>query len=119
MTHAFPSLIPIQRPIRLEVDDAIYAASFGLVMTPRFVVPAAWRMWNGGAIWRLAQATLMDRDWSTLPVLADALEEAGCAEEDLLHHFREVKHQLKHCAALFRLLEGLLGFGCARESAAQ
>lgn len=108
MTHAIPRVGQIAGPSRLDVDDAIWFANFGLVLTPRFAVPATWRAWGGGAIWRLAQAAQQGRDWSTLPVLADALEEAGGGEEDLLLHFRTVSHRLRHCAALLRLLEGLL-----------
>jgi hypothetical protein len=36
----------------------------------------------------LASATYAERDWRTLGVLADALEEAGCQEELLLRHLR-------------------------------
>jgi hypothetical protein len=108
--HAAPSCSQIVGRTRLEVDDAFFVVDFGFVLTPSFAVPAAWRNWDGGAIWRLAQAAQLGRDWATLPVLADALEEAGCTEEELVRHFREVNHRLGHCAALLRLVEGLCGF---------
>jgi hypothetical protein len=36
----------------------------------------------------LARAAYADRDWGLLPVLADALEEAGCTEGQVLQHLR-------------------------------
>jgi hypothetical protein len=38
----------------------------------------AWLAWHDGAVPRLAQAIYDRRDFASLPVLADALEEAGC-----------------------------------------
>jgi hypothetical protein len=97
----------IRGPTRLEVDEFFFPGPPAVVLMPRFAVPSAWLEFDDGAIWRLAQAAQMGRDWSVLPVLADALEEAGCDEEDLLRHFREVDHKHRHCTALMRLLEGL------------
>lgn len=50
---------------------------------------AGWLTWNNGTIPKLAQAIYDDRDWSAMPVLADALEEAGCREGAILQHCRE------------------------------
>jgi hypothetical protein len=47
-----------------------------------------WLSWNGGTVVKLARKIYDERDWSGLGVLADALEEAGCADEDILHHLR-------------------------------
>jgi hypothetical protein len=111
LTHARPSVERLVTTTRLEVDDAFHVCGVGFVLTPWFAVPASWRTSDGGAVWRLAQAVQMGRDWATLPVLADALEEAGCVDPDLLHHFRAVEHRLGHCAALLRLLQGLRDSG--------
>jgi hypothetical protein len=58
-------------------------------------VDAAWRGWNNGTIVRLAQAAYEERqlpcgllDNARLAVLADALEEAGCASARILEHLR-------------------------------
>jgi hypothetical protein len=37
------------------------------------------------------------RRWSDLPVLADALEEAGCAERLILDHCRAGKRHARTC----------------------
>lgn len=48
----------------------------------------AWLEWNGGTVRQLAQQIRGSGDSGTLPVLADALEEAGCDERELLTRCR-------------------------------
>jgi hypothetical protein len=49
----------------------------------------AWLVWNEGAVGKLAQGIYEDRAFDHMPILADALEEAGCANEDILTHCRD------------------------------
>jgi hypothetical protein len=53
-------------------------------------VPAAVLAWNDGCIPKLAAGICQDRDFSSkrMGVLADALEEAGATDEDVLGHLR-------------------------------
>jgi hypothetical protein len=55
----------------------------------------AWRDWNGGTVRKLAQAIHDERRFADLPVLADALEEAGCNDESALSHCRDPG--ARHC----------------------
>ncbi len=48
----------------------------------------------------LARAAFASADFSLLPVLADALEEAGCDSADLLGHLRGVGVHVRGCWAL-------------------
>jgi hypothetical protein len=55
-----------------------------------------WLSWNGGTVRRLAEAVYEQRqlpsghlDNALLAVLADALEEAGCRDADILAHCRQ------------------------------
>jgi hypothetical protein len=48
----------------------------------------AWLHWRAGAIPTFAQAVCEGRAFDCLPVLADALEEAGCDNPDVLNHCR-------------------------------
>jgi hypothetical protein len=67
-------------------------------------VPRTWLTWNNGTVWQLAEAIYHGRDWESLPLLADALEEAGCTEPDLLAHLRERGPHVRGCWALDLLL---------------
>lgn len=48
----------------------------------------AWRGWNDRCIERVAGAMLLGPTWQDGPILADALEDAGCNHDGLLHHLR-------------------------------
>jgi hypothetical protein len=48
----------------------------------------AWLARDDGIVLKLAQALYRERRFGDLPVLADALEEAGCTEEAVLTHCR-------------------------------
>lgn len=54
--------------------------------------PAKWLTdvlsWNDRAVPRLAAAIYDERAFDRMPILADALEDAGCADEEILNHCR-------------------------------
>jgi hypothetical protein len=54
---------------------------------PAVIAPAV-LAYNGGTVAKLARAINDTRDFDHLPVLADALEEAGCTDSVLLAHCR-------------------------------
>ncbi len=56
--------------------------------------------WQGGTVPRLAAAIRDRADLAALPVLADALEEAGCADETILGHLRSPGPHLCGCWCL-------------------
>lgn len=51
-------------------------------------VRSNWLRWNDGVIGEMARAIYEERRFDEMGVLADALEEAGCADEDILGHCR-------------------------------
>lgn len=63
-------------------------------------VDHAWFNWNGGTLPKLAQAIYENRCFADLPILADALEEAGCANVELLGHLRGPGPHGRGCWAL-------------------
>jgi hypothetical protein len=67
-------------------------------------VDRRWLTWNGGTIPTLAQAIYDDRAFDRLPILADALEEAGCADVDLLAHCRSGGEHARGCWVVDLLL---------------
>jgi hypothetical protein len=64
----------------------------------------AWLAWNSGTIPKLAQAMYDERAFGHLPILADALEEAGCEDADLLGHLRGPGPHVRGCWAVDLLL---------------
>ena len=65
---------------------------------------AAWLAWNGGTVPRIAQAIYAERAFDRLPVLADALEDAGCANADVLAHCRSGGEHVRGCWVIDLLL---------------
>lgn len=54
----------------------------------------SWLTWNDRTIPRLAQAIYDECAFDRMPILADALEEAGCSNADILYHCRNI---CRHC----------------------
>jgi hypothetical protein len=47
-----------------------------------------WLRWDGGVVPRMARAMQAGRSWEELPILADALQDAGCCDNNVLEHLR-------------------------------
>src|SRR5262249_5222374 len=62
-----------------------------------------WLAGEGRPIPRLAPTIDTEQAWERLPILGDALEEAGCTDEEILVHCRETAH-LRGCWVLGLLL---------------
>jgi hypothetical protein len=63
----------------------------------------AWLAWKNGTIVRMAQAIYRDRLFGDLPVLGDALEEAGCSDDHFLSHCRSGGPHVRGCWVIDRL----------------
>jgi hypothetical protein len=71
----------------------------------RPVVPdPVWLRWNDGIIPRLAQGIYHERAFDRLPILADALEEAGCTNPEMLDHCRQPGTHARGCWVVDALL---------------
>jgi hypothetical protein len=57
----------------------------------------AWLAWAGGAVPNLAQAIYAERAFERMPILADALEEAGCTNAEILDHCRGRDGHVRGC----------------------
>ncbi len=77
---------------------------FGNPFRPAPAIDPSWLAWNGRLVSRLAHDAYDRRRFEELPVLADALEEAGCDEADLLGHLRGPGPHARGCWALDLLL---------------
>jgi hypothetical protein len=60
--------------------------------------------WNGGTVPKLAQAIYAARAFDRLPILADALEDAGCHDVGILAHCRKPGEHVRGCWCVDLLL---------------
>jgi hypothetical protein len=67
-------------------------------------VASAWLKWNDGVVPCLARSVYEEGAFERLPVLADALEDAGCRHEPLLGHLRGPGPHVRGCWAVDLLL---------------
>jgi hypothetical protein len=67
-------------------------------------VEASWRVWGNGIIPALALGVYEDEAWDRMPILGDALEDAGCIDETILAHCREPGEHVRGCWVLDLLL---------------
>ena len=65
---------------------------------------AKWLRWNDGTLVRIAQAIYDNRAFDRLPILADALEDAGCDNADILAHCRGPGPHVRGCWVVDLLL---------------
>jgi hypothetical protein len=100
----------------LDLTDPRMAAERGLqacllrdiVGNPFRPVPAldpGWRSRNGALVAELARSIYDARRFQDLPLLADALADAGCADPELLDHLRGAGVQVRGCWALDLILD--------------
>jgi hypothetical protein len=76
---------------------------FGNPFRPGDVNPS-WLTWNEGTVVHLAQAIYYERAFDRLPILADALEDVGCDNADILRHCREPGEHVRGCWVVDLLL---------------
>lgn len=69
---------------------------FGNPFRPSVVDPA-WLRWNEGTIPNLAQVIHDERAFARLPILGDALEDAGCDNDHILDHCRKPGQHVRGC----------------------
>jgi hypothetical protein len=68
------------------------------------VIEASWLAWDGGAVRQMAEAIYDEQAFDRLPILADALEDAGCVDADLLGHLRGPGPHVRGCWAIDLIL---------------
>jgi hypothetical protein len=73
-------------------------------INPVWLLRGSGRPWERGPVAELAQTIYDKRAFERLPVLADALEEAGCCDEDILRHLRNTEPHVRGCWVIDLLL---------------
>jgi hypothetical protein len=94
-----------------EEQSRLLRDIFGPLPFRPVAVEDGWLAWNDGTVRRLAEAVYENRslpggtlDNARLAVLADALEEAGCGDAELLGHLRGPRPHVRGCWPLDLLL---------------
>jgi hypothetical protein len=88
--------------LRLESDllrDIIGPIPFRAV-----TVSPDWLAWKGGTVPKIAQAIYNERAFDRMPILADALEESGCTDADILVHCRQPDEHVRGCWVVDKIL---------------
>jgi hypothetical protein len=65
----------------------------------------SWLLVNDGSAGHLARMSYDDRDWTRMPYLGDALEDAGCADHAILTHCRSNSQHVRGCWVVDQLLD--------------
>jgi hypothetical protein len=60
--------------------------------------------WRTSTVLALVQQMYDSRDFSTMPILADALQDAGCDNADILNHCRGPGSHVRGCFVVDKLL---------------
>jgi hypothetical protein len=104
------SVIPRRDEDSVEVkqsQEAYYAELLRCIIGNPFrpvVADPGWLIWHDGLVVSMARQMYDSRDFSDMPVLADALEEAGCDNADILAHCRSEGSHVRGCWVVDALL---------------
>jgi hypothetical protein len=82
---------------RLGCQCSVLRDLFGPVCFRSVPILPAWLAWNDGTVVKIARAIYDDRAFDRIPILADALEDAGCDNADLLNHCRQPGEHVRGC----------------------
>jgi hypothetical protein len=70
---------------------------FDHLFRPAILIAPAWLIWHQGLVPRMARDIYHHRRFEEMPVLGDALEDAGCDNPDLLSHCRDRTEHARGC----------------------
>jgi hypothetical protein len=95
--------VPDSEEAEKLLQCAVLRDIFGNPFRPA-VIDLSWLTWNGGTVRQLAEVVCEEGRFADLPILADALEEAGCTEQDILDHCRQPGEHVRGCWVVDLLL---------------
>jgi hypothetical protein len=82
--------------VELAAQVILFREVFGNPFRPVAFDPA----WRTPTVTAVAKSIYEDRRFADLPILADALDEAGCSSVEILDHFRKPDDHVRGCWAL-------------------
>jgi hypothetical protein len=81
------------RHVEWQAQTDLARDIFGNPFRPATVDPA----WRTSTVVALARGMYESRDFGAMPILADALQDAGCDNEDILNHCRGPGPHIRGC----------------------
>jgi hypothetical protein len=97
-THASAEVV-----LERRVQKSLARDIFRSCIKP-LVIDDTWLQGNDGCVVRLAETIYTERHFTDLPILGDALLDAGCDDEDLLDHCRSSAPHVRGCWVVDALL---------------
>jgi hypothetical protein len=85
-----------QRAVQAAADADLFREIFGNPFRPLQLDPS-WLRWNHGSLLTIARSIYEERRFGDLPILADALIDAGCQDEEVLAHCRSPYRHVRGC----------------------
>jgi hypothetical protein len=95
--RAASSAAELARSRERAAQSSLLRDIFGNPFRPRRRIQPQWLSWNTGIIAKLAQAIYNKRAFDRMPILAAALEKAGCTDQDILGHCRSGGEHCRGC----------------------
>jgi hypothetical protein len=83
-------------PKERRAQSALLRDIFGNPFRPARI-ESSWLRWNDGTVPKIAQGIYDERVFDRMPILADALMDAGCDDESILSHCREPGPHVRGC----------------------
>lgn len=87
-----------------QLQAALVRELFGPLPFRRVAIDPAWLAWNDGEVVSLAEAIYSERAFERMPILADALEDAGCTNTEVIDHLRSRGSHVRGCWVLDLIL---------------
>lgn len=83
-----PVTLPPGPVVKITAPLTLNARPTGMMGTVEVPGPCPWLTHDDGKVAKIARVIYDERRWDLMPMLADALEEAGCDNEEMLRHCR-------------------------------
>jgi hypothetical protein len=80
-----------------EAQSVLLRCVFGPLPFRSVPFDSSLLVWNDGTVPKMARSIYDERAFDRLPILADALEDAGCTDRDILGHCRQPGEHVRGC----------------------
>jgi hypothetical protein len=100
---SYSAVAPLECP-EIAAHAVLLRDMIGPLLFRPVALDCSWLTWHDGLLVSMAQQMYDSRDFKAMPILADALEEAGCQDQDILGHCRSAGEHVRGCWVIDLLL---------------